>query len=406
MQRAERNDHKEWPSLPLKLLAGCVTFPFSLVSSRWKSDVEPHSESRGPKNTSHHDRDFQYRRHYRVAPRHKRPDSSQTACKPRVHKERGGKEDYEEDEPYAKARRSGIPRTPKSTEGPSKSSPALRERRMRRSEHQTPCCDPAEAINKASLQQVGRRVDASMSFNKNSMCRDCIEKYEQGIRMNYVRNLTILWFPPNFSQSKFGDRRAGSNACTLICILVSYKVHKTGLKLPNIRMQEAWEPLMNILAESIVEGNTIHERLRKENKLVEDNLTVPEAIHATRHHVERVTEWESTIISSRMKTSLFDYLSNKVMAWYDTVLSQKGSDLYVIVISLNRSVVLLFQKESETVTLVDSHSHYPHGAAIAQVPFKKLRELCNWYACLLRDSAEKPIKQYELSYLYFPDMNH
>lgn len=89
---------------------------------------------------------------------------------------------------------------------------------MRRSEHQTPCCDPAEAINKASLQQVGRRMDASMSFNKNSMCRDCIEKYEQGIRMNYVRNLTILWFPPNFSQSKFGDRRAG-----LLRVLFTYQ---------------------------------------------------------------------------------------------------------------------------------------------------------------------------------------
>ena len=50
--------------------------------------------------------------------------------------------------------------------------------------------------------------------------------------------------------------------------------------------------LVTSIAESIIEGNSLHEVLNQSGQLVELNLTVPEAINASAHKYPKLTEWQ------------------------------------------------------------------------------------------------------------------
>ncbi|PSN39810.1 hypothetical protein C0J52_13625 [Blattella germanica] len=130
-------------------------------------------------------------------------------------------------------------------------------------------------------------------------------------------------------------------------------------------------------------------------------MTVPEAIEAAGNKMRFVTEWKSLVYLMDLGESLYEQLHETVLEWYRNPPPRKGSDLYVILIADNRSVLLVFQKELDKVTLIDSHQHMSHGAVIAQVPSAKLQNLCSWYHNLLQTCYGARPECYELSYLYF-----
>ncbi|XP_069701961.1 uncharacterized protein [Periplaneta americana] len=130
-------------------------------------------------------------------------------------------------------------------------------------------------------------------------------------------------------------------------------------------------------------------------------MTVPEAIEAAGSRMKFLTEWKSLVYLMDLGESLFEQLSETVEEWYSHPPPRKGSDLYVILIAENRSVLLVFQKELDKVTLIDSHQHLSHGAVVAQVPTSKLQNLCLWYHSLLHDCYGARPQCYELSYFYF-----
>lgn len=52
-------------------------------------------------------------------------------------------------------------------------------------------------------------------------------------------NLRVVWFEPTFSQSHYnaGKTTNGSNACTIIAILVAAKVHLNRIKVQSVEFQ-------------------------------------------------------------------------------------------------------------------------------------------------------------------------
>jgi hypothetical protein len=83
----------------------------------------------------------------------------------------------------------------------------------------------------------------------------------------------------------------GSNACTLIAVLLAGRMDEFRIPVWGFVDQPLSRMLINSLAEAIIEGNEIHETLRRTHQLVSINLTVPEALHAVSFKYPFLTEW-------------------------------------------------------------------------------------------------------------------
>ncbi|XP_046485913.1 uncharacterized protein [Neodiprion pinetum] len=236
----------------------------------------------------------------------------------------------------------------------------------------------------------------------------------------------VWWFGQNFSQSRYGDRTngktvknrfefpnfrfrsfpaPGSNACTLIAVLVALRISQSDMKISGGHDCCAQTPLssqlIKCLADSFVQGNKIHERLLKSGELPHVNMSVPEAIQAAGKSMRSIIEWKSLVYLMDMGSSLFDQLNETVQEWYRNPPPNHSDNLFVIIIADNRSVLLTFQHTVEKVTLIDSHQHLNRGAVVAQVDLQKLGSLCAWYLGLMKHCYNVRPSCYELSYLYF-----
>ncbi|KAK7864351.1 hypothetical protein R5R35_009186 [Gryllus longicercus] len=214
-------------------------------------------------------------------------------------------------------------------------------------------------------------------------------------------HVRVYWFPRDFSQSRFGDRATGSNACTLIALLMAQRCYQQEIKIctPDNQISKA---TVNALAESILEGNALHEALLARGALRHVNMTVPEAIAAAGARAKFVCEWRSLVYLMDLGASLFEQLAETLADWERNPPPRRhGHDLYVVLIADNRSVLLVFQKDQDRVSLIDSHQHQAHGAVVVQVQTAYLQQLCAWYNSLLQSCYGARPECYELSYLYF-----
>lgn len=194
-------------------------------------------------------------------------------------------------------------------------------------------------------------------------------------------------------------------------------------------------------------GNALHEHLLARRTLSHTNLSIPEAISVGEKHLDCIKEWNSYICLKDMATSLHEELKEKLS---HCLASVPFGNIYVVLIALNRSVLLVVERNSGSnnsvnfqslgrvnnpvgsqnvrrvqhqgdtngrkkipnvtngvviqdsgrITLFDSHQHFPHGAVIVQTRISQLQELCSWYCSLLQHQCSV----YELSFMYFPGL--
>ncbi|KAJ8920779.1 hypothetical protein NQ315_004920 [Exocentrus adspersus] len=217
--------------------------------------------------------------------------------------------------------------------------------------------------------------------------------------------IRITWFESKFSQSHYNihNTSKASNACTLIAVLMAskcnqYKVTINGpQKCLNIR-------LIQLFAESILEGNRIHEELKQKNMLKHINLNVPEAIKFAGKEASQMTEWRSEVFMESLNKSLFDNIRKHWREWVKPKSETETLDMYIILVADSRTVLFLIQMKSDSVTLVDSHQHSSEkGAFIAISPRSKLKLLCEWYNYVLSTFYGSEPSLYELSFLYFKE---
>ncbi|ENN77360.1 uncharacterized protein LOC109537487 [Dendroctonus ponderosae] len=214
--------------------------------------------------------------------------------------------------------------------------------------------------------------------------------------------IRVTWFEPKFSQSHYNvhNRTSGSNACTLIAILMASKCHDYNvvIKYPqenlNIR-------LIHLLAISMLEGNKIHEELKKKKVLKDLNLNVPEALKYTQEETYNLVEWKSSIYMERLSRSLCENIRSNYKEWLK-LNKEPNEDLYVVLIADSRTVLFLFQTKTDTISLVDSHQHsVEQGAFVAIANRDQLGHLCFWFKEVVRKCYNSDPKLYELSFLHF-----
>ncbi|XP_044751747.1 uncharacterized protein LOC123311741 [Coccinella septempunctata] len=217
----------------------------------------------------------------------------------------------------------------------------------------------------------------------------------------YDDKLKVTWFESKFSQSFYNYQNSanGSNACTLICIILAARCNRSREKLPICGNKEVSPKLINIFAKSMLDGNHIHNTLKKKGMLKNINLTVPEALSFADKMACGLKEWKCMLYLEPLYTSLFQNLKTNWLDWID---GHSHDDLYVILITDSRSVLFYFHDESDNIVLFDSHQHSADkGACLAVVKRQRLKTLCKWFAETLSVCYKCNPRLYELSFLYF-----
>lgn len=173
--------------------------------------------------------------------------------------------------------------------------------------------------------------------------------------------------PYEFSQSRLADRNRTSNACTFIALMLAKYLYHTSCHLTPARALRKGQTLtmmrevLHILGNSIVEGNdghseamrNRHRRKRQADGIVKSNLfTIPQAIA----EVGGIHEVDFRVVRDGKK-NLAKYLRAAVESNLLTAFSQ----IFILLIMVERAVLVTFDRDEETIAVIDGHAHQSSG---------------------------------------------
>ncbi|XP_071630863.1 uncharacterized protein [Temnothorax longispinosus] len=218
----------------------------------------------------------------------------------------------------------------------------------------------------------------------------------------FNNEVDILWYHPEFTQSRYPPGQKISEACTLICLLVAVRISRGNLSIYDI---ENCPRLNIIMAEAMIEGNTTHAWLVKKRLISHPYLNTEDALKHGGKSLNILKEWKFNIFHEEIETSLYKNINTFLYEWYKV---PKFHTLFMLLITCGRTILLIFQENTSKVTLFDSHSHtvnnLNHGLVIAQTTIDRLESLCNWYIQdVLKNCYNTQANKYELAFLYSYD---
>lgn len=173
-------------------------------------------------------------------------------------------------------------------------------------------------------------------------------------------NVCAWQLPQQMCQSLFNQRN-GSNACSLISLLIAYVMAKKDIQIPN----EGFIPsyLVKILCGCIELGNRIYDNCR--DSLPNRYLSIQEA--------STLLSFTSIAVQDSLPVRLEDehHLST---VWGQLHLLKGTSRNYVnIIINEKTSLFVLIPP---SVLYIDTHAHQTHGAVFVKGPSSDLRTFC------------------------------
>lgn len=260
----------------------------------------------------------------------------------------------------------------------------------------------------ANCSDTGSETCTADSFPSSGVCGGATMKAlpffpEYGSQLTCDEHLRVTWFEPDFSQCRynFDNTTCSSNACTLIVLLAAYKCSREKIHLTGPGKSVNYY-LIKALAESMLEGNQVHDDLKRKGALPHINLTVPEAITFAGNRVNGIKEWKSMLYMECLSSTLYENLKKQWNEWQKTSLFKQHPDLYVVLICSSRSVLFIINPNKNTVTLIDSHQHTcSKGALIAVADRQKTKYLCSFFCQVMSEYYKSSSNLYELSMLYF-----
>ncbi|RLU16740.1 hypothetical protein DMN91_010808 [Ooceraea biroi] len=213
----------------------------------------------------------------------------------------------------------------------------------------------------------------------------------------------VLWYHPDFTQSRYPPGQEVSEACTLICLLVAARISEGNLMIYDI---EKCARLNIIVAEAMIEGNAIHAWIIKERLISHPYLNTEEALKLGGESLNMLNEWKFNVFHEEIEGNLYKNIHEFLHEWYK---DPKSHTLFMLLITCGRTILFIFQENIYKVTLFDSHSHVTinnanHGLVIAQTAIDRLESLCDWYTQdVLKNCYNTQADKYELAFLYSCD---
>ncbi|GAB6020185.1 hypothetical protein CHUAL_002905 [Chamberlinius hualienensis] len=265
---------------------------------------------------------------------------------------------------------------------------------------------------------MAKSSSAKLLFNALFGCR--LIKYIPHIKGHMeFDNVKVWWFPQDFCQSRLGDRVIGSNACTLIDVLLVHRINFNQITIDGHLEGPLSHILISALAESIIDGNEIYETLQKMGELKHPYLTLPEALryykwvkdewqlddpHSNTKPTVEIKELCNFVeTNSTIREKLFDTCHRGIMNWEVQHSSslETTSNLFIVIIAAERSLLMVYQRHRRQITLIDSHSHQGHGAVVSQTNILDLNLLCNWFDNMCKTWYGCCPTSFEVSFLHY-----
>lgn len=225
----------------------------------------------------------------------------------------------------------------------------------------------------------------------------------------------IVWrMPIEISQSRLAGRRKPSYACTLITLKVAEYIYRNGIVLglnrsgmaessvkkdlcsENMACEDETSDsckqtqlkcsprLISAIVNAILEGNAIHEKQMSKRKLAfrclfskePETFTIPQALDACEKTFKEI---EFTSVRGK----LLQNMKNFVLGPIKSCPLKDHLQIFMVLIVFERSVLLVYEKETDSISVVDTHSHMymqpiKGGALIATSSLSEIDCLIRW----------------------------
>ncbi|ULU06019.1 hypothetical protein L3Y34_018136 [Caenorhabditis briggsae] len=242
---------------------------------------------------------------------------------------------------------------------------------------------------------------------------------------------TLVWrFPLDISQSSIGGRTTLSNACTLIALKTAELIHIHDIKMPTPQSrskrvtggqemtvkrdsrtgvlvehngQDKFKELENCpprivgcLINGIIDGNEAYAKDAGDHAT--RNYNLPDAIKACGLSFSEV---DFKLTTGSMK----DTLPKLIKLAVRNPIFRSESRLVFILISCVRTVLIIFDRTQNCLTLFDAHHHlYPdkrksrkHGALIGTCRYSNLNSFSHWIQNVIFPDIKSSDEAFEIS---------
>ena len=182
-----------------------------------------------------------------------------------------------------------------------------------------------------------------------------------------VHGATTEWLlPQKISQSKLLGPWYGSNACTIISILVAAKLKNGNITIPL--EISGIQNLVNEFIKLMMEGNYIYKSFDIDPR--EPNLEVKDVLPRLPY------------LDVEIKEDLGYFFEEDLLTKIQQ-LSTQEMGIAVLIIPPDKSMVIF--NNSGQLLLVDSHEHGPHGSIIATCPSGCVQDFVNYISRMARE---------------------
>uniref|UniRef100_A0A7E4VK86 FtsJ domain-containing protein n=1 Tax=Panagrellus redivivus TaxID=6233 RepID=A0A7E4VK86_PANRE len=238
----------------------------------------------------------------------------------------------------------------------------------------------------------------------------------------------LMWhFPRRISQTRLSKRKRPSSACSLIAAALAEYIYRRGIRMPcwdgqqyadvdailsnagchtvalNDRTTQKLLPERIVIAmvDAILEGNALADKAMVHR--TSDLFTVPNALQLLGNKFGEVSFVNAPKSKSSTDAFILMYAHLKSAIEHPETYSWK--QLFFLLMFVERCVLVVYQRDVDSIVILDSHTHHTFGAFVATAnASKSLDRFCIYVLqkfypeALLNKSNDL---RFEMSMLYF-----
>uniref|UniRef100_A0AC34RSZ4 Uncharacterized protein n=1 Tax=Panagrolaimus sp. JU765 TaxID=591449 RepID=A0AC34RSZ4_9BILA len=236
------------------------------------------------------------------------------------------------------------------------------------------------------------------------------------------RSVIVWHFPYHISQSRLAGRETPSSACSIICVSLAEIIFRNGIKMPtweneifidndskdiiSSKKKEKYllpSRIYFAMINAMIDGNHICDPVIEKQK--SDLFNIPTALEMTKNQMAEVA-----FVTSK------DNIGNAFLLVYSAIksvikheLTSSWNQLFFLLLLVERCVLIIYQKETDTIVVLDSHTHKEIGAMVILGSVKNLAYFCEYFLIRLFPEAchLKPYQlKFEMSLIHFRGSIH
>lgn len=190
---------------------------------------------------------------------------------------------------------------------------------------------------------------------------DCSEP----VLVEEVRPGVSCWrLPSEISQGRYKGR-SGSNACSLISLMIGYAFYKNKPPIP-LQQTALLDNIITIICGCMELGNRVYDLCR--HNLPSRYLSIQEAASV-------LDTWLDCSVGKALPVRLQDPHETSTICG-QLSLAMDSQDASVSFLIMNEKTSFFFTTKNE-VLYIDTHSHSPHGAVVIVSTLPHIGEFCN-----------------------------